>query len=39
MHDKRDFDSERAFGSAPKEKTFAERQVKPLKRVGVKPLA
>jgi len=37
MHDKKDFDSERAFGPAPAEKRFAERDVKPLKRVGAKP--
>jgi transposase len=29
MHDKKDFDSERAFGPAPKTKTFAERSAKP----------
>lgn len=37
MHDKKDFDSERAFGPAPIEKLFAERNVKPLKGVGAKP--
>lgn len=37
MHDKKDFDSERAFGSVPKKTGFAERDVKLLKGVGAKP--
>jgi transposase len=37
MHHKKDFDSERVFGSAPQKTLSAERSVKPLKGVGVKP--